>query len=34
MSDHVVARLRAAIDTYPDRIATRIRRGDDWVTQT
>jgi long-chain acyl-CoA synthetase len=34
MSDHVVARLRAAIETHPNRIATRIRHGDDWVTQT
>lgn len=31
---HLAARLLGACRTYPDRVATRIRVGDDWVTQT
>ncbi|MFT3888155.1 MAG: long-chain fatty acid--CoA ligase [Arachnia sp.] len=34
MTDHVVARLRETIARYPRRIATRIRVGDAWATQT
>ena len=34
MNNHVVARLREVIDRHGDRIATRIRDGENWRTQT
>ncbi|AQP45865.1 AMP-dependent synthetase/ligase [Tessaracoccus flavus] len=34
MSDHVVVRVREAINKHSHRVATRIREGDRWVTQT
>lgn len=34
MSNHVIARLRASIAKHGPRTATRIREGDQWVTQT
>lgn len=32
--DHLVRGFRASAATYPDRVATRIRRGDGWEQQT
>lgn len=34
MNNHVVARVREVIDQHGDRIATRIRDGENWRTQT
>lgn len=34
MSNHVVSRLRAAIESHGERPATRIREGDSWVVQS
>lgn len=34
MSEHVAQVIREVAARYPDRVATRIRVGDEWVTQT